>query len=348
MKISKRAGFAVATGACVCLTGTVFAQGGDDPFSAVTITGLPFASTGSTSGLTDQFDLVCPFTGSTSPDAWYTITPAAEVALDISLCESGYDCKLYVLDASFTEVACNDDACSSSSGGGFRSLLEGVVLDGGSQYYIVVDGWSGAFGAYDISVAEGEIPEPCILECDGTAEGEVCDDSGAAVDTINPGCNVTTGDPIFFDVACGDTVCGEAWGLGGTRDTDWYRLPAQGSSTEINYTATAEFASAAFYLGANPDCGALAIVADLSSDPCDTGALTVAVEGTSETWYFMGFNDFDGLECGVGGLLGNDYILTWDCGAAVFPCPELGDTDSDGDVDFTDLTTVLANWGACP
>lgn len=347
MKISTRAGFAVATGACVCLTGTVFAQGGDGPFDATTITSLPFSASGSTTALTNQFDAVCPYSGSLSPDSWYTLTPAADAALDVDICESAYDTKIYILDGAFTEIACNDDGCSDSSGNPFRSILAGVPVTGGTQYFIVVDGWSGDLGTYNINVAAGEAPTPCELECPGGSvlEGEPCDDTGGT-DT-NGGCN-SSPSPLFFDVNCGDTVCGEAWGFGGTRDTDWYRLGAQGADTEINYSATAEFDSAAFYLGVNPDCSALAIVGDVSSAPCDTGALSVNVTGADETWWFMGFNDFDGLACGTTGLVGNDYILTWDCGEAIFPCPELGDSDLDGDVDFQDLLRVVANFGPCP
>ncbi|MBT8486997.1 MAG: hypothetical protein KJO43_15575, partial [Phycisphaerae bacterium] len=40
------------------------------------------------------------------------------------------------------------------------------------------------------------------------------------------------------------------------------------------------------------------------------------------------------------------YELTLACGPSVDPCPE--DLDDSGDVGFSDLLAVLANWGPCP
>jgi hypothetical protein len=79
--------------------------------------------------------------------------------VDISICESAYDTKLYVYENDAgNNIACNDDACSNSSGEPFRSSLEQVSLTAGNTYYIVVDGYSGASGEYNISVTEAETP----------------------------------------------------------------------------------------------------------------------------------------------------------------------------------------------
>lgn len=340
MAISKRAGFACVAGACVALTGTAFAGGGDDPFSAVEITSLPFSDAGSTVGLTNQFDVVCPFSGSTSPDSWYVYTVAADSALAAQTCESAYDTKLYVLDSDFNDIACNDDGCTSSGGGAFRSTLTTGALSAGDVVYIVVDGWSGDLGDYILEV-EGQ--EPCVApECpDGAIaenEGGECDQ---AADT-NGGCNSSPF--VIQSVSCGDTICGTAWADAATRDTDWFSLGAQGVTTEITYTVTGDFAGAYFYLGENPDCGSVVVVTAANPVPCETAEITAIATG--ETWWFAGQGVFEGFPCG--GAV--NYVVSWSCSTDIppTPCPALGDSNQDGFVDFNDLLIVLANFGPCP
>jgi len=133
--------------------GTFDRQGGDTIASAVPITALPFSGAGTTVGYTNDYDAVCPYTGSTSPDVVYSFTPSLTCLLDITLCANSlYDTKLYVLDAAQSVVACNDDECP-----GFVSELvaangTSVPVTGGQLYYIVVDGYSGASGTYTIDV----------------------------------------------------------------------------------------------------------------------------------------------------------------------------------------------------
>ncbi len=347
MAISKRAGFACVAGACVALTGTAFGQGGDDPFTATEISALPFSASGSTVGLTDQFDVVCPFTGSTSPDAWYSYTTTSDVVLAADICESAYDTKLYVLDDGFSDIACNDDGCSDSNGNPFRSILETPTIEAGSTVFIVVDGWGGDLGDYNINVAGQEPPEPCELECDGIDEGEACDDTGGT--DINGGCN-STPTPLFTNVECGATLCGIAWGANGTRDTDWFDLPAQDEETLVTYTITTEFEGVGFYLGANPDCDSVAVIEVVETGICETGELNVTVPAGANSWWFAGTAGFEGFECGVAAPAGNDYVVSIACTTDIppAPCPDLGDSNGDGFVDFTDLLNVLNNFGECP
>lgn len=343
IRISRAAGFTCVVGACVALTGTAFAGGGDDPSSATMISSLPFADTGDTSALTDQFDVVCPFSGSTSPDAWYMLTAADGDLLEITLCDSAYDTKVYLLDTNFVDVACNDDACDGS----FRSQLATPALAAGT-YFLVVDGWSGDLGVYDLTV-EGS--EPCMIDCPAGSidEGEVCDE--VAPDTTNGGCNSSVF--VIGEVSCGDTVCGNAWAAGGTRDTDWYRLAPTGFSgtDSVTYTGTAGFDAALFYLGENPDCGSVAVVTAFNTAACgDTGSIAENVDSASETWWFIGKTDFDLLPCGASGPATGDYVIDWACAdeQIAVPCPALGDLDGNGAVDFNDLLAILANFGPCP
>jgi hypothetical protein len=330
--------------ACLSLAGSAFAGGGDDPFTAETITALPFTAAGDTADNTDQFDVICPFSGSTSPDAWYTYTTVAKQGLVIDVCDSAYDTKLYVLDANFNEIACVDDSCSDRNGNPFRSNLEILPLLSGTTVFIVVDGFGGDSGPYTLTVTGTSGPPECIVPCPAGFIPEGEDDDGQCDQTIdtNGGCG---SDPfIITDVACGDTICGIAWADGGSRDTDWYRLGPHAAPTLVTVTAAGEFDGAFFYLGENPECSSVKVLIATLPGPCETAELSAIVTG--ETWWFAAPNGFDGLPCGVGGVLGNDYVIDFACTPT--PCPTLGDANGDGAVDFDDLLLVLANFGPCP
>ena len=74
---------------------------------------LPFFDTGATCDNVDDYDEVCPYTGSTSPDVVYLYVNPDQFELcahaDIDLFGSSYDTKVYVYDGSLNVLACNDD-----------------------------------------------------------------------------------------------------------------------------------------------------------------------------------------------------------------------------------------------
>ena len=137
--------------------------GGDTIGDATVIGALPFQDGGNTCGYTDDYDAVCPYTGSLSPDVVYELTTEGGT-YDFSLCDDGttYDTKLYLLDANLTEWACNDDSCP-----GFISELLNVELAAGT-YYVIVDGYSSGCGEYVLDVSE--------VEVDPGTTGDTCED----------------------------------------------------------------------------------------------------------------------------------------------------------------------------
>jgi hypothetical protein len=153
----------VATAAL--FTATAAGQGGDTIGTATVIGALPYSDAGTTVGYVDDYDEVCPFTGSTSPDVVYAYTPGVNETVDITLCDySQYDTKLYVYENAATPgtpFACNDDACVSGAGQSYVSELLGLNFVGGNTYYIVVDGYYGASGDYtiDMTAIGGGCPE---------------------------------------------------------------------------------------------------------------------------------------------------------------------------------------------
>ncbi|MCP4246918.1 MAG: hypothetical protein GY778_07700 [bacterium] len=151
--------------------------------------------------------------------------------------------------------------------------------------------------------------------CSPNTEGEAC---GAAV---NEGCNAT---PFAFNpITCGQTVCGEAYALGGTRDTDWYRLLVA-AETEITWTVTSEIpVRMAILWDDTPVCGnpgGPVNLANAYSDACTPGSVTACLQpGTYYLWIGTGApggDIFDGYPC----TGANSYEATLTCQ----PCPPIG------------------------
>jgi len=115
-----------------------------------------FWDSASTVGFTNDYDEVCPYSGSTSPDVVYEITlDSSAVKMVVDLCESYYDSKVYIYANGDVNdlVACNDDYCSASHGQSYTSYLELSDVEAGT-YHIVIDGYGGDEGTYllDVSV----------------------------------------------------------------------------------------------------------------------------------------------------------------------------------------------------
>lgn len=124
-------------------------QGGEDCATAVAITTLPYNDTGSTFGYADDTP-ECDGSG-TGPDVAYSYTPGATANFHVSLCGSSYDTKIAVYEdnCTGTPVECNDDGnCWPGSD------IPNFVMNGGTTYYFVIDGWNGDFGDYAFFLEE--------------------------------------------------------------------------------------------------------------------------------------------------------------------------------------------------
>jgi hypothetical protein len=281
---------------------------GEDVASAIPIPALPFEASGTTAGRANDYDVVCPFAGSSAPDVVYAFSPESDVNVTVSLCESSYDTKAYVFrDGPGATVACNDDAeCGYN---GWQSMLDHVDLEGGHTYYIVVDGYGVAAGQYHLSVSEND---PCVLEwpADAVVEDEpACRDGWE--DEWNGGCNA---DPIAFQsIEPSDTTItligtSGTFSTGGVeyRDTDWFRLDVEETST-ITVCGTAEFPLLLWMLTRGPadGCSDLQHIEHANGTICGTACLTVTVEA-GEHWLWVGPSVYTGVECGKG------YVVTID------------------------------------
>jgi hypothetical protein len=281
--------------------------GGENIATAVNIPGLPYSDGGSTAGHVNDYDVACPYTGSTSADVVYKYTPGGPESIDINLCGAAYDSKVYVYQNNTgTIVACNDDAGCGPNG--FSSELVGVAVTNPHTYYIVVDGYGGATGTYDLVVTANV---PCILTCPSGAVLENEPDCfDGYKDAWNGGCNSTPN--VFTDVPCADvTVCGRYGGffhpLSGFdyRDTDWYALPANSSTGSATFCVTGELDTLSGYINANNGCGAPFFEEALIAGPCDTSCFNLPA---GNFWLFVATSGFGA----AAGACGSDYQITVD------------------------------------
>tara|TARA_Y100000590_G_scaffold435016_1_gene553945 strand:+ start:3923 stop:7948 length:4026 start_codon:yes stop_codon:yes gene_type:complete len=123
------------------------------------VTGLPFSDTGTNLGMGDEW----PVSGSQGEDVAYTFNVSQTVTITVDMCSelTDYDCKLEIFtndDDCLIPVSTgnyDDDgpfgSCPESPAPYTPSLLENVTLSPG-QYYIVVDGFGGATGNYEINI----------------------------------------------------------------------------------------------------------------------------------------------------------------------------------------------------
>lgn len=196
----------------------VILQGGDNINDAAVIDDLPYNTTGTTAGYTNDYDEICPYSGSTSPDVVYSYTPGADITVDISLCgNSAYDTKLYVYEDSVGNlVDCIDDNCPD-----LRSELLGLSLTGGNTYYIIVDGYGTEFGAYSFDMEE-VVPPPPPPNCDASLYGQLVHAPGDpwSAGTSDEG---TPGSYLVYDnFSSGGLIGGiKFWGLDMQYNSGW-------------------------------------------------------------------------------------------------------------------------------
>ena len=285
-------------------------QGGDTIFDATIIPGLPYSDAGTTAGYNNDYDEVCPYSGSTSPDVVYEYTAPVNIDVNIDLCGSSYDTKLYVYDSGLNLVACNDDFYFSDPCGVYVSKLEGVTLSAGVTYYIVIDGYGGDFGDYILDIQLG--PEPCVVECPpgAVAEGEPPLVDGYE-DAHNGGCNSPQfGNPFQYLSGQGNNTlqfCGvSGWYDGNFRDTDWF-VVYMGFSGVIEIYIDAEQPVYLYELGPQ-DCNSVGVVQNVIGGPCLPGYMSIFGAPGAPVWIWAGPTVYSP----PGGFIGNefDYVMT--------------------------------------
>jgi len=275
-------------------------EGGEDVFSAVPIGAMPFNDIGYTCDNLDDYEESCFFSASDAPDVVYSYTPLVDETLFIDLCLSDYDTKVFVYDSVFTVMGCNDDFWYDPPCATYSSYLE-LILPAGMTYFIVVDGYGGGCGNYDLAItAEPYIPPPPCIEvvCDENAQPE-----GESPlypdydDTLNGGCNSTpnvfqTLNWIDEDSGCMHLSGVSGWypyGGGDYRDTDWYEIIAAGTEITVKIETDNETTlTRCMMTDANPACTGYAYSFQTSEiEGCTEYEWTVATTPGATYWVFV-------------------------------------------------------------
>ena len=278
-------------------------EGGETVADAFIIPAVPYVDTGNTSDNINDYDEICPYTGSTAPDVVYAFTPTSSQDYDIDLCYSDYDTKVYVYE---TEVspgwpfACNDDADCIYL---YRSKIENRFMEAGTTYYIVVDGYGEESGDYELTVEV--TPWPCFLECPpgGVDEGEPELVDGY-IDSYNGGCN---SEPYIFQPFVDPIICGESgWytvGFDSLRDTDWYELfpPISGV---VTLSCSAEYDVYMYVL--TPDCDNTEILYEAICECDPPSSIEFTASAHDHLWVWIGPTSY------TGPVYEFDYILRLD------------------------------------
>ncbi len=268
----------------------VLRQGGDTLADALEIPHLDhYEDTGTTVGYTDDYDEVCPYSGSTSPDVVYTFTTSPwPPVVDIDMLGSSYDTKIYVYDENLELVACNDDFYAD-----YVSKIEALALEPETRYYLVIDGYGGDAGDYllTISTLGGEYvncPAGATLEDEPPLVNDY-------VDAHNGGCNSLDdlGYAPFQHIGS-EWFCGQAgWFIcdgGDCRDTDWYTLTIPPSGA-LEIIGDATHATYMFELGPQ-DCDQVDVLQSVQIGPIMEGTLIITGEPGSTAWFWVGAMDF--------------------------------------------------------
>jgi hypothetical protein len=276
-------------------------QGGNTIGTATFIPSLPYTNTGTTSGYTNDYDEVCPYTGSTAPDVVYYFVANANGVVDIDLCGSLYDTKLYVYENAHTPGnphACNDDYYSDAICGYYVSAIFGMPVTDGNTYYIVIDGYGAENGNYNISVSA--ISSPCVITCPpgSIPESELCGTD------VNGGCNTDPTFPPFEAVNPNTTICGTLWADGGSRDTDWFEMVLTETSDVILHVD----AQRAMFYGmielstpGNPSCASMTgfIEPFAAAGPCNPTSLVIGQLPAGTYWFFAAMDVYYDNPCDV-------------------------------------------------
>jgi hypothetical protein len=301
--------------------------GGDTIATATPIPGIPYSDSGDTGLYASNYEACagcfdCPYTSTGARDVVYSFTPAANIDLDIILCDSAYDTKVYVTDGNGGPiVGCSDDECGTTPPVGWKSEIPCLNTLAGHTYYIFVDGYSSTdYGVYQLVINECF---PCVVTCPPGAvlEGEpTCYDD--YYDSYNGGCNSVP--PVFTNVECeldgSITICGTYGGFFyaglSYRDTDWYQI-ALAAPSNITWCVEGEYDTLMGIINGAAGCPVTSFYDYNYGGGCTPLCVTDNL-AAGYWWLWVGTLNFGA----AAGACGGDYVGTltgWDCGIAVEP-----------------------------
>lgn len=259
---------------------------GETAENPIVLDAFPILETGNTSHWRHDYDEACPIAGGAAPDVVYQFFNDRYRVVNVSLCESKFDTKVYVYDNHFSPgapLACSDDGFSGSFIEDAVSLIRHLVLQESHTYYFVVDGFGRKSGEYEFTVQE--IPSCELLRpTDAIDEGEI-ECHSDYIDHINAGCD-PAGEFVTF-LAPSDSSL-QIWGTSGTYrsdtgyigDSDTYELVLTEDRT-LTYQLEAEFPARLSLIDVNGGCQDPEYIDQFSTGVCaevfDSSCLTAGV-----------------------------------------------------------------------
>jgi len=297
-------------------------QGGDTIGSALPITTLPFTDNGTTVGYVNDYDEVCPYTGSLSPDVVFSYTPTAAASITASLCYSSYDTKIYIYqNAQGNLIACNDDFYFAAPCYTYSSAVENVAVTVGNTYYIVVDGYGSSSGSYQLDVTAFEPPPPFECPAGALQENEPpCQDG--YTDNWNGGCNSTPAIWQAVDATAGGCAVMCGWSCTyiapsgySSRDTDWFN--SVGTGVTVTITSVAEFPLQSILIYGCNCSNLLYVIATSGAGVPNT--LSYVIANNAPVWTWEGAQGFSGVPnsqykfeiCGIQGGINPTETTSW-------------------------------------
>ncbi|MGB5137525.1 MAG: lysyl oxidase family protein, partial [Candidatus Zixiibacteriota bacterium] len=208
-------------------------DGGEGAANATVITASGYQDDGTTQGKANNASIPSCLSGGsdTAPDAWYVVTLTEPMLLSAwTTCASefpaAYDTRLGIFNSALALVDCNDDdpGCAPN----LQSRITDKALNAGT-YYIVVDGYGGAAGGYQLNVEWVAQPAPCTNGSHQSNAEVIASlpfvESGTTVgscDDIMIGCELSGPDiaaDYWYKVTLDTTTLLTVWT---TCDTSWF------------------------------------------------------------------------------------------------------------------------------
>ncbi|MBC7834159.1 MAG: hypothetical protein H7Y88_03545 [Phycisphaerales bacterium] len=276
---------------------------------------------GATTCATADADLPTCGTTYTAPGIWYTFTGTGNL-VSVGTCGPirDYDTKINVLTGfcgGFTCVGGNDDGPTGYCGESpVRASFLEFCTTAGQTYFVLVQGFLGATGNFELTIADGvSCAPPANDECE-TAAAITCDPSGTTILTVdNRFATQGASDP---DLSCGGVGFG----------TMWFTFVAGGTDVTINtcdYTVIDgnDDTLLALYEGV---CGGL-VELECDDDSCTTptfGSLLAYSGLVPGNTYYIELLSFSAAEQGI-----YQMTLAHTCGSGGADCNQNGTPDSD-------------------
>jgi hypothetical protein len=265
------------------------------------------------------------------PEYAYVYTAPYDGSVTATLTNETAETDIFILDT--TASGCDPTACL---GWGYASAT--VTVKAGQNYYIVVDGFAGANGKYNLELS-------CVPAVETNCADGIDDDQDGATDCADSDCSSTTvcAPPACvagYQLTCGQSDSWANYYFGSTNvisnylgcsNNDAYPAPeytykfVAATSGKVTVSMTAKTADTDLILigGSSGTC---------SSSQClayDVGAGTLTFDAVSGSTYYFVVDGFNGAQ--------GTYTIAVDCQTtAIEICNDGSDNDSDGATDCED------------